>query len=1140
MNHSRRKLRKIKDFSYRLIHVIELMAKNNFLYKNQFDGLRRLINNENIIDISDTGSGKTLLGVVATLLAVKDGKVGVYLVPTTALRDMKYERIKNIISQVFSDKIQVIALETYLSSSLRRKPAIVIATYEKFCAEYTRIRVRKGFYNIKWLGALVVDEAHNLGDPVRGPILDMILRLIKLEQNPQFVFLSATFPNVRDWSKYFDLKLVKKNRIDSKMYGTVRILDEKQKQGALRHDLEDFFIGRHGYIAIVFCASREKVMMLKDLVKDLPYTTFSVHAGFGYRRNKEILEQIQKRQKDGENVIIFSTTILMPGIDLRRVGLIIFYNAEAKFFDGTVLKQGVGRSREKEVTVYFYFSSFSSITKKLEVEEDRTVYDFILSPVMSRISEREVKLAIMNYVAVATKPKTKIKDFLAAMRLEEYIPKLKKFLSNSLIFEDRGWVRLTRFGQQVLFAYIDPKIAEIIRNRRYIESSILDKIIYLRERFGGPQRIKREDYKAFLKEILETDKSYEDCAKKYFEEGDYEYERKTIAWLVTALMLVLGEELRYKETQQLYTLIKKTKTYPKPIRPKIFQRTLVKRDTYTDLSKKIIELTSIENPLSLNDLVDRLGAHKKTILNVIDKLAQKGALQKIYVNKHSSKRPIILIFSSNKEIPNFYFEQCKNCIFFERIPYHSITHSYCIFRRIIVSEKTTGCKDFIRREKNGFFTIENFPENCVICNEKLQDFMSLCPNCGSAYILKKNGKYEVIPRYHHKLRAVIRKNIIFDIPGKLKRRFPITIYADSQVKISKHYLYIKNSNERRGKFFDLRIIKCVILYRESLPDKVSLAFDLFNIPVYKKKPVEAISHEILRKKIKARRFSKDVQRDLTAVVVSGLLSHIVILHVMETCFNIPILSEAKRIIFSYIINLLFRYPNINAISAMAFEGAGKTITWNYLKQQLGTLIAPRVNSRFVPLYRASAVSPFHTVLNYLYKRLTANVRKLLNKIGFSYYYPGPGILHGRSSKTLNKECGLIFDIVDIFRPPFILATVTLFLENQEITNYFVRYRLPILGYAYSLDKPLRYLVDDIFDETFEQKVIFANESISLSNALSKTISSIRNWIEQKSAFPIFIYIPSSECHAMLKEQIIPITKTFHNVSPWIRIVNSIN
>ena len=154
---------------------------------------RGLLDRRSLLVCAPSGSGKTLIGELAAISAVLDHRGrAVYLVPYRALAAQKAAEFRCLYE---SCGIQVV-----LASGDEEVPKpglvgadIVVTTFEKLDAALRNAKTQTW---VRDLAVVIADEFHEIGEPRRGPHLEVLLmRLLEGGRNVQLVALSATVGN---------------------------------------------------------------------------------------------------------------------------------------------------------------------------------------------------------------------------------------------------------------------------------------------------------------------------------------------------------------------------------------------------------------------------------------------------------------------------------------------------------------------------------------------------------------------------------------------------------------------------------------------------------------------------------------------------------------------------------------------------------------------------------------------------------------------------------------------------------------------------------------------------------------------------------------------------------------------------------
>lgn len=162
-----------------------------------------LLDSKSILVCTPTASGKTLIAELAMLNAILDSKgKAVYIVPLKALANEKFREFK----RKWGSRVRVAMTIGDLDSDapdLETKD-LIICTAEKLDA-----LMRHHAPWVKSLSCVVVDEIHLLNDPGRGPVLEILITMLReAAKGVQFIGLSATIGNPQELADWLNANLI--------------------------------------------------------------------------------------------------------------------------------------------------------------------------------------------------------------------------------------------------------------------------------------------------------------------------------------------------------------------------------------------------------------------------------------------------------------------------------------------------------------------------------------------------------------------------------------------------------------------------------------------------------------------------------------------------------------------------------------------------------------------------------------------------------------------------------------------------------------------------------------------------------------------------------------------------------------------
>jgi putative ATP-dependent RNA helicase len=279
-----------------------------------------LLEGENLLVVSATASGKTLIGELAGIPAAMQGKKFIYLTPLVALANQKYRDFKkkytklglNVSIRVGMSRIN--AKEEILIRDGHVKDAeIVVGTYEGL-----DFLLRAGKADeLDNLSTVVVDEIHMLEDDERGPRLKgLIRRLQTLFPAIQIIGLSATVKNPNEIANEFKMKLVEYDKRPVPLERHLIFARSEQDKEDLMSMLakEEFKnVSAKGFKGqtIIFTNSRRKTHSIADYLAKQGVNAVAYHAGLSFAKKNRI-EKDFLRQKIST---VVTTAALAAGVD---------------------------------------------------------------------------------------------------------------------------------------------------------------------------------------------------------------------------------------------------------------------------------------------------------------------------------------------------------------------------------------------------------------------------------------------------------------------------------------------------------------------------------------------------------------------------------------------------------------------------------------------------------------------------------------------------------------------------------------------------------------------------------------------------------------------------------------------------------
>lgn len=161
---------------------------------------------KSVLVSAPTASGKTLVAILAIMsMFQRGGRRAVYLSPLRALAAEKHYEFKALTGLPLKTQVKTSISAGDLTRRTRVYGNLISMTNERM-----DLAIRNDEPWLDQVDLVIADEVHLIGDPYRGPTLEMILTRLKDGQR-QILGLSATMTNAKDISRWLGCNLVNSN-----------------------------------------------------------------------------------------------------------------------------------------------------------------------------------------------------------------------------------------------------------------------------------------------------------------------------------------------------------------------------------------------------------------------------------------------------------------------------------------------------------------------------------------------------------------------------------------------------------------------------------------------------------------------------------------------------------------------------------------------------------------------------------------------------------------------------------------------------------------------------------------------------------------------------------------------------------------
>ena len=317
----------------------------------------------------DVGSGKTLVGLFAMLLAVDNKCQACLMAPTEILAGQHYATLTDFLKDM-DVKVALLTGSTKKKDRDRILPAVANGEIDILVGTHALIEDTVVFSS---LGLAIIDEQHRFGVEQRAKLWK------KNKVPPHVLVMTATpIPRTLAMTLYGDLDVSVIDELPPgrKPVKTLHRYDTNKAQlfAFLRREIDK---GRQVYVVYPLIEENERLdykaleegyEAFKDVFPE--YTVCMVHG----RMKAAEKEEVMRKFVSGEANILMATTVIEVGVDVPNASVMVIESAERFGLSQLHQLRGrVGRGAEQSYCVLVSSSELSNDTRKrLEIMVNST------------------------------------------------------------------------------------------------------------------------------------------------------------------------------------------------------------------------------------------------------------------------------------------------------------------------------------------------------------------------------------------------------------------------------------------------------------------------------------------------------------------------------------------------------------------------------------------------------------------------------------------------------------------------------------------------------------------------------------------------------------------------------------------------
>ena len=273
----------------------------------------------------DVGSGKTIVALLAMLLAIDNGFQATLMAPTEILATQHYHSL-NELCEPAGIHIALLTGSTNASNRAVIHQRLQDGSLQILIGTHALIEPTVKFAN---LGLAVIDEQHRFGVAQRA-------KLWKKNENPPHVLVMTATPIPRTlaMSLYGDLDISVIDELPPgrKPIQTMHLFDKNRLKlnGFMQREIEK---GRQVYIVFPLIEESETLDLknlsegYEQLLRDFPRPTYQIAAVHGRMKAEDKQGEMQ-RFATGKAQILVATTVIEVGVNIPNASVMVIENAE--------------------------------------------------------------------------------------------------------------------------------------------------------------------------------------------------------------------------------------------------------------------------------------------------------------------------------------------------------------------------------------------------------------------------------------------------------------------------------------------------------------------------------------------------------------------------------------------------------------------------------------------------------------------------------------------------------------------------------------------------------------------------------------------------------------------------------------------
>ena len=307
----------------------------------------------------DVGSGKTIVALLAALVAMESGFQVAFMAPTELLAEQHFLNLARVLAP---SRFTVLKLTGTMSAKERRAAWEILSVGEAQLVVGTHALVQDAV-RFRALGLVIIDEQHRFGVVQRAALRDKGLQ-------PDVLVMTATpIPRTLALTAYGDLDLSTIRELPpGRLPITTSVRSTSRRRDVYRFVEAQLESGRQGYVVYPLVEESSKLElraateMAERLAKEI-FTRRRVALLHGRMKASE-RERVMRQFADHDIDLLVATTVVEVGIDVPNASVVVIEHAE-RFGLAQLhqLRGRVGRGAHRSHCILLYEDPLSELAR---------------------------------------------------------------------------------------------------------------------------------------------------------------------------------------------------------------------------------------------------------------------------------------------------------------------------------------------------------------------------------------------------------------------------------------------------------------------------------------------------------------------------------------------------------------------------------------------------------------------------------------------------------------------------------------------------------------------------------------------------------------------------------------------------------